>query len=148
MSLAPARHGPVTGREHNGQVRLPWIMTQVLRWRAAAARIPERLDDLRGPELGTVVLHVHLTWHGLREFDVADDGPRLCLYTIVLSQGKRNDIARFVHPRLLLEDWPRLRTLVAPRVRDVCTRRFGLDAAGVAGDTDRAGARPGMASGE
>lgn len=102
-------------------------MTQVLRQRGTAARIPERLDDLCGPALGIVVLPVHLTWHGLREFDVADAGRRLCLYTIVLSQGKRNDIARFLHPRLLLEDWPELRTLVAPRVRDACVRRFGLD---------------------
>jgi hypothetical protein len=103
-------------------------MAQVLRWRGTASRIPERLDDLRGPSLGVVVLPVHLSWHGLREFDVADTGGRLCLYTIVLSQGKRNDIARFVHPRLLSEDWPELQALLTPRVRNACVRRFGLGA--------------------
>ncbi len=96
------------------------------RRRGIAARIPERLDDLRGPARGTVVLPVHLTWHGLREFDVSEAGGRLRLYTIVLSQGSRNDIARFLHPGLLRQDWPQLRGLVAPGVRDACARRFGL----------------------
>lgn len=96
--------------------------------RRVTSRIPQRLDDLRGPSLGIVVLPVHLTWHGLREFDVADPRHRLCLYSIVLSRGKRNDIARFLHPRLLHEDWPELRQLISPRVRDACVRRFGLDA--------------------
>lgn len=94
--------------------------------RGAAARIPERLADLHGPAVGTVVLPVHLTWHGLREFDVSDRPGRLLLYTIVLSKGTRNDVARFVHPQLLREDWPRLRALIAPQVRDACARRFGL----------------------
>jgi hypothetical protein len=97
-----------------------------LRRRGAAARIPERLDDLRGPSLGVVVLPVHLTWHDLREFDVADDVGRLLLYTIVLSKGKRGEIARFLHPDLLRRDWPQLRAQLSPRVRETCARRFGL----------------------
>jgi hypothetical protein len=98
-----------------------------LRLRGTGARMPERLDEMRGPVEGFVVLPVHLTWHGLREFDVADAAGRLCLYTIVLSQGNRKDIARFLHPELLRQDWPELRGLVTPRVRDACTRRYGLD---------------------
>jgi hypothetical protein len=94
--------------------------------RSAAARIPERLADLHGPAVGTVVLPMHLTWHGLREFDVSDGDGRLLLYTIVLSKGTRGDMARFLHPDLLREDWPQLRTQIAPRVRDACARRFGL----------------------
>jgi hypothetical protein len=97
-----------------------------LRRRGPAARLPDRLDELRGPLVGTVVLPVHLTWHGLREFDVTDEPGRLCLYTIVLSQGKRNDIARFVHPDLLRQDWPELRGLLAPQMRDACVRKLGL----------------------
>lgn len=93
---------------------------------STAARIPERLADLHGPADGTVVLPVHLTWHDLREFDVSDGPERLLLYTIVLSKGARNDVARFLHPDLLREDWPRLRGQIAPRVRDACARRFGL----------------------
>ena len=48
-----------------------------------------------------MVLPVHLTWCGLREFDVCDAPSRVRMYTIVLSQGERNDIARFLHPGLL-----------------------------------------------
>src|SRR5579862_3095782 len=92
---------------------------RALRRRSTAARIPERLTDLRGPALGTVVLPVHLTWHGLREFDVSDGPGRLLLYTIVLSKGTRGDVARFLHPDLL-------RGQLAPRVRDTCAARFGL----------------------
>jgi hypothetical protein len=102
-------------------------LADVLSWRRGqAARIPERLADLRGPARGVVVLPRHMTWHGLREFDVSEAGGRLRLYTIVLSQGSRNDIARFLHPGLLRQDWPQLRGLVAPGVRDACARRFGL----------------------
>jgi hypothetical protein len=100
-----------------------------LRWRGPGARIPDRLGELRGPTTGTVVLPGHLTWHSLREFDVTDEPGRLCLYTIVLSQGKRNDIARFVHPDLLRQDWPRLRGLITPQVRDACVRKLGLPSA-------------------
>jgi hypothetical protein len=52
-----------------------------------AGRLPARIDDLHGPWQGVVVLPVHLSWHGLREFDVAAEKPRLQLYSIVLSQG-------------------------------------------------------------
>jgi hypothetical protein len=48
----------------------------------------------------------------------------------VLSQGKRNDIARFLHPGLLRQDWPQLRGLIAPEVRNACARRLALPASG------------------
>jgi hypothetical protein len=100
------------------------------RRRGRAARIPERLDELRGPAEGIVVLPVHLTWYGLREFDVSDAPSRVRMYTIVLSQGERNDIARFLHPGLLRQDWPQLRALVTREVRDACARRLALPASG------------------
>jgi hypothetical protein len=98
-------------------------------WSAEAARLPKRLDDLHGPWQGIVVLPIHLTWHGLREFDVASDRPRLLLYSIVLSQGRPNDLARFVNPHRLRDDWPQLRPLLSRPVRRACERRFGLRAA-------------------
>ena len=52
-----------------------------------SGRLPDRLEDLRGPREGVVVLPVHLTWHGLREFDVSRDESRLVLYSILLGQG-------------------------------------------------------------
>ncbi len=100
------------------------------RWGRLAGRLPDRLEDLRGPGQGVVVLPVHLTWHGLREFDVADGRLRLCLYSIVLSQGQRNDIARFLNARLLTEDWPQLCGLLGRKTRAACERRFGLTASG------------------
>ena len=99
------------------------------RRRGLAAWIPERLDELRGPARGIVVLPVHLTWHGLREFDVAKDESRLVLYSILLGQGRRGDLARFVNAARLAEDWPDLAAVVSRRIRRACERRLGLPAA-------------------
>jgi hypothetical protein len=91
-----------------------------------ARRLPGHLDDLHGPWQGTVVLPVHLSWHQLREFDVAKQDPRLLLYSIVISQGRRNDVARFLNPQRLREDWPLLGHLLSRRMRRACERRLGL----------------------
>jgi hypothetical protein len=91
-----------------------------------ASRLPDRLDDLHGPWQGTVVLPVHLTWHQHREFDVARQKARLLLYSIVISQGRRNDVARFLNAQRLREDWPQLRLLVSGRMRRACERKLGL----------------------
>jgi len=99
---------------------LPTVFT------AHAKRLPDRLDDLHGPWQGTVVLPVHLSWHQLREFDVAKQKPRLLLYSIVISQGRRNDVARFLNPERLREDWPQLCLLVSNRMRRACERKLGL----------------------
>jgi hypothetical protein len=90
------------------------------------ARMPGRLDDLRGPREGIVVLPGYLTWHGHREFDVGVEQARLELYSIVLSQGARADLARYVNAGWLADDWPRLRELLGRRTRRVAERRFGL----------------------
>jgi hypothetical protein len=99
------------------------------RWDGVSGRLPDTLADLRGPHDGIVVLPVHLTWHGLREFDVSEDGPRQVLYGIVLSQGRQRDLARFVNAGRLSEDWPALRALLSHRLRRACERRYGLSAA-------------------
>jgi hypothetical protein len=91
-----------------------------------AGRLPDRLEDLHGPWQGIVVLPVHLTWHGLREFDVARPRARLLLYSIVISQGRRNDLARFLNPQRLRDDWPQLRSLVSGKMRRLCERKLGL----------------------
>ena len=87
-----------------------------------ARRLPAKLDDLHGPERGVVVLPRHLCPHGLREFDVTDEWHRRSLYGIVLTQGRRNDMARFVNARLLREDWPELRGSLERRIRRGCER--------------------------
>lgn len=97
--------------------------------RAHASRLPERLADLRGPAEGTIVLPRHLAWPGLRECDVTDGATRRSMYGIVLTQGKRNDVARFLNPRLLQQDWPLIRDALDPKLRGCCERRFALVAA-------------------
>src|ERR1700747_1202075 len=88
-------------------------------------RLPDRLDDLHGPCQGPVVLPVHLSWHQFREFDVARQKPRLLLYSIVISQGRRNDVARFLNAERLREDWPELPLLVSSRMRRGVARERG-----------------------
>ncbi len=88
-------------------------------------RLPASLDDLHGPEQGVVVLPRHLAPPGLREFDLSDGGLRRSLYGIVLTQGRRNDLARFVNARLLVEDWPTLRASLDPKIRRGCERWLG-----------------------
>jgi hypothetical protein len=89
-------------------------------------RLPASLDDLHGPQQGVVVLPRHLARPGLREFDLSDDRLRRSLYGIVLTRGRRNDMARFVNPRLLQKDWPLLRPLLDPKIRRGCERRLKL----------------------
>jgi hypothetical protein len=91
-----------------------------------AGRLPDRLEDLHGPEQGVIVLPRHLAWPGMREFDVTDDRLRRSLYGIVLTQGRRNDLARFVNARLLRQDWPLLRGSLDPKLRRWCERRLLL----------------------
>lgn len=97
-----------------------------------AAHLPDRLEDLRGPCAGVVVLPVHLTWHGLREFDVSRAESRLVLYSILLGQGRRGEMARFVNARRLAEDWPALAAMLSERLRRACERRLGLPGPGCA----------------
>ena len=91
-----------------------------------AGRLPARLEDLHGPEQGTIVLPRHLAWPGMREFDVTDDQVRRSLYGIMLTRGRRADMARFVNARLLRQDWPVLRSSLDPKVRRCCERRLAL----------------------
>ena len=98
------------------------------------SRLPQRLEELRGPVRGVIVLPRHLSWPGMREFDLSDDRIRRSMYGIVLTQGSRNDVARFLNPGLLRDDWPLIRVSLDPRLRRWCERRFALcdsgDAAG------------------
>ena len=91
-----------------------------------AGRLPHRLEELRGPVQGVIVLPRHLSWPGMREFDVTDDQVRRSLYGIMLTRGRRADMARFVNARLLRQDWPLLRTSLDPKVRRCCERRLAL----------------------
>jgi hypothetical protein len=95
----------------------------------AAGRLPGRIDDLRGPAKGVVMLPMHLSWPGMRECDVSDDRTRRSMYGMLLSQGQRNDIVRFVNPALLAQDWPVIAASLDPKLRRWCERQFALGAA-------------------
>lgn len=92
-----------------------------------AERLPERIEELRGPAKGVIVLPRHLALPGMRECDVTDDNVRRNMYGIVLTQGQRNDVARFVHPALLQQDWPLLKDALDPKLAGYCERRFSLN---------------------
>ena len=89
-------------------------------------RLPDRLEDLRGPERGVIMLPRHLSWPGMRECDVTDASARRSMYGIVLTQGQRNDVKRFLNASLLRQDWPELRTALDPKLRRWCERHFAL----------------------
>ncbi|HUD79649.1 MAG TPA: hypothetical protein VMR00_17535 [Streptosporangiaceae bacterium] len=98
-----------------------------------AARLPEGIDELRGPAKGVIVLPRHLAFPGMRECDVTDDTTRRSMYGIVLTQGQRNDVARFLNPDLLRADWPLISDALDPRLRGACERRFELNGQAAAG---------------
>ena len=91
-----------------------------------AVRLPQGIEELRGPARGTIVLPRHLALPGMRECDVTDDPTRRSMYGIVLTQGQRNDVARFLNPELLRADWPLIREALDPKLRGTCERRFDL----------------------
>ena len=77
-----------------------------------ADRIPD-WDEFAGPATGMVELPNRLFWSGDRCFDVNDQGDRLTLYTTLIGEGRREDLARWVHPQRLIESWPQIRRLTA-----------------------------------
>ncbi|MFE7236231.1 hypothetical protein ACWCRF_14405 [Streptomyces sp. NPDC002405] len=48
----------------------------------------------------------------------------MTLYRTVLAQGPREDLAAFPHHRLPAEQWPVLRRLVSPYIREVWEEAF------------------------
>lgn len=85
--------------------------------------VVDSLDDLQGPRAGTVTLPVTVHWSGpFDTFDVADRDDRLLIYSAVLSNGQRGEIATLVNRDLLLEAWPYL--TIDPRVVDLWAGRF------------------------
>jgi hypothetical protein len=89
-------------------------------------RLPAGIEDLRGPASGVVSLPRHLALPGMRECDVTDAATRRSMYGIMLTQGQRNDVARFLNPGYLRQDWPLIAGALEPGLRGACERRFAL----------------------
>jgi len=100
-----------------------------------AGRLPRRIEDLKGPARGVILLPRNLSWPGMRECDVGDDRSRRSLYGLLLAQGSRNDVARFVNAALLRQDWPLIRISLDGRVSRWCERRYGLARRGASDPT-------------
>ncbi|MGW2445803.1 hypothetical protein [Streptomyces sp. NPDC001675] len=87
-------------------------------------RLPECLEELRGPIEGIVELPLHVAWSGMTVYDLGKPRQRMGLYRTVLHEGLRDDLARFLNRDLLLQMWPVLRTLVGRTVRSVWEEAF------------------------
>ena len=77
-----------------------------------ADRVPAR-SEFYGPAAGVVELPIWLCWSGDPVFDVADPAQRLALYTTLIGDGKRGDLARWINWALLTSDWPKIRRLTS-----------------------------------
>jgi len=91
-----------------------------------AGRLPDRIEEMRGPARGVVMVPLYLSWPGLRECDVSDESTRRNMYGMLLSQGKRNDIARFINADLLAADWSLISESLEPKLRRWCERQFAF----------------------
>jgi len=88
-----------------------------------AGRVPE-WEELAGPATGVVTLPNRLCWSGRNSFDVGDRRERLTLYTTLLGEGRREDIARWVNSQHLVADWPSVRRLTARNLISVWESRL------------------------
>ncbi|MER7841792.1 hypothetical protein ABTY98_39385 [Streptomyces sp. NPDC096040] len=87
-------------------------------------RLPESLDELRGPTQGVVELPLHMAWSGMTSYDMSKPRHLMGLYRTVLHEGLRDDLPRYLNQDLLLQLWPVLRTLVGRTVRTVWEGAF------------------------
>ncbi|MDX3450961.1 hypothetical protein PV396_03205 [Streptomyces sp. ME02-8801-2C] len=87
-------------------------------------RLPESLDELRGPTQGAVELPLHMAWSGMTSYDLDKPRQRMGLYRTVLHEGLRDDLPHYLNQDLLLHLWPVLRTLVGRTVRAVWEDAF------------------------
>lgn len=87
-------------------------------------RLPRALTDLSGPQHGIVQLPLHVAWSGQTAFNVDLPKPCMHLYRVVLAEGQRDDVARFLNRELLIRQWPVLRKLVSSTVRTVWESAF------------------------
>jgi hypothetical protein len=85
------------------------------RFAEAHRRIPRSWQELHGPATGVVHLPNRLCRSGPSDFDVADAGQRLTLYTTLLDCGQRGDLAEYLNPGLLAQDWPKMPTSTGER---------------------------------
>jgi hypothetical protein len=102
---------------------LPAPPSEILRARYQN-RLPTALDDLTGPAQGIVLLPLHVAWSGQTAFNLDQPKPCMHMYRIVLAEGQRDDVAAYLNRDLLVRQWPVLRKLISPTVRNVWESAF------------------------
>ncbi|MEU9882699.1 hypothetical protein [Streptomyces phaeochromogenes] len=88
------------------------------------SRLPERFQELDGPIEGNVDLPLHIVWSGRTSYSLDRPKSRMTLYRTVLAEGLREDLVALLHHRLLTEQWPVLRRLISPYIREVWEDAF------------------------
>ncbi|MCW1098317.1 MULTISPECIES: hypothetical protein [Streptomyces] len=96
---------------------------EVLRGRYRS-RLPERLQELTGPVEGDVDLPLHIVWSGRTSYSLDRPKSRMTLYRTVLAEGLRENLVPLLHHRLLAEQWPAVRRLISPYIREIWEDAF------------------------
>ncbi|MCD4556954.1 transcriptional regulator [Schaalia sp. lx-100] len=84
--------------------------------------VPQRLEDLRGPENGWLDLPITVFWAPNRHFPINSDSQRIEAYKNILERGTRQDICAFINAAHLRRLWPELHP--SPRVKRLWETRF------------------------
>ncbi|WP_311137557.1 hypothetical protein [Streptomyces sp. I6] len=82
--------------------------------RRGALPTPSAADDLP----------LHIVWSGRTGYSLDRPKSRMTLYRTVLAEGLREDLVTLLHHRLLAEQWPVLRRLISPCIREVWENAF------------------------
>lgn len=117
-AVVRARHIAVVAENADGSSRAP------SRWGYGSERLPATLDELAGPESGSVELPLELAWSGLRVFHLGDVKLLLGLYRIVLNNGSRDDFVHYLNRDHLVRHWPILRKMLGRGVRETWEDTF------------------------
>jgi hypothetical protein len=121
--LRPALLALVEPDERGVDTTTTALRVEVLRDRYRS-RLPERLQELAGPVEGNVDLPLHIVWSGRTSYSLDRPKSRMTLYRTVLAEGLREDLVVLLHHRLLTEQWPVLRRLISPYIREVWEDAF------------------------
>ncbi|MEK2477264.1 hypothetical protein WN984_31020 [Streptomyces noursei] len=91
---------------------------------AYRSRLPDQMEDLTGPQQGTVELPLHVVWSGSNSYFLESPRARMSLYRVVLAEGQQQDLVHFLSKDLLVAQWPVLRRLVSRYLRTVWEEAF------------------------
>jgi hypothetical protein len=83
---------------------------------------PERLEQLRGPRAGMLVLPINVHWGPKSAVSLDSEGGVVKAYQAALAEGRLADHVVLLNRDLLIEIWPRLSLPL--RVRALWEERF------------------------